>query len=347
MGNKIRVGITHGDINGIGPEVALKALADERILDLMTPVLYSSSRVVQHYRKACELSHIKFNISDTADDIVADAVNLVNVVDESVKIETGTPTKEGGEAAFASLERAVADLRAGLIDVLVTAPIDKKTIQSPTFTFPGHTEYLESSLSEPGRDKALMMMVAGNLRVALLTAHTPINKVQEGVTADAIRQRLATLNRALVEDFGIATPRIAVLALNPHAGEEGLLGSEEHDIIAPAIAEANEAGILCFGPYAADGFFGAGQWTRFDAVLAMYHDQGLAPFKTLAMDAGVNFTAGLPYVRTSPDHGTAFDIAGTAKPTSSRCARLYISPSTSSATAAATPNSRQIRSRSR
>ncbi len=313
MGNKIRVGITHGDINGIGPEVALKALADERILDLMTPVLYSSSRVVQHYRKACELPHIKFNISDTADDIVADAVNLVNVVDESAKIETGTPTKEGGEAAFASLERAVADLRAGLIDVLVTAPIDKKTIQSPTFTFPGHTEYLESSLSEPGRDKALMMMVAGNLRVALLTAHTPINKVQEGVTADAIRQRLATLNRALVEDFGIATPRIAVLALNPHAGEEGLLGSEEHDIIAPAIAEANEAGILCFGPYAADGFFGAGLWTRFDAVLAMYHDQGLAPFKTLAMDAGVNFTAGLPYVRTSPDHGTAFDIAGTGK----------------------------------
>lgn len=313
MGNKIRVGITHGDINGIGPEVALKALADERVLDLMTPVLYSSSRIVQHYRKACELPHIKFNISDTADNIVADAVNLVNVVDESAKIETGTPTKEGGEAAFASLERAVADLRAGLVDVLVTAPIDKKTIQSPTFTFPGHTEYLESSLSEPGRDKALMMMVAGNLRVALLTAHTSINKVQEGVTADAIRQRLATLNRALVEDFGIATPRIAVLALNPHAGEEGLLGSEEHDIIAPAIAEANDAGVLCFGPYAADGFFGAGQWTRFDAVLAMYHDQGLAPFKTLAMDAGVNFTAGLPYVRTSPDHGTAFDIAGTGK----------------------------------
>lgn len=313
MGNKIRVGITHGDINGIGPEVALKALADERILDLMTPVLYSSSRIVQHYRKACELPHIKFNISDAADNIVADAVNLVNVVDDTAKIETGTPTKDGGEAAFVSLERAVADLRAGLIDVLVTAPIDKKTIQSPTFTFPGHTEYLESSLSEPGRDKALMMMVAGNLRVALLTAHTPINKVQEGVTADAIRQRLATLNRALVEDFGIATPRIAVLALNPHAGEEGLLGSEEHDIIAPAIAEANEAGILCFGPYAADGFFGTGQWTRFDAVLAMYHDQGLAPFKTLAMDAGVNFTAGLPYVRTSPDHGTAFDIAGTGK----------------------------------
>lgn len=310
MGDKIKVGVTHGDTNGVGPEIILKVFGDERITELLTPVIYSSTRVMSFYRKAAELPQLQFNIVDSAADAAADRVNLVSLGDDDLKIEPGARTKEAGKAAFNALERAVADLRRGDIDVLVTAPIDKDMIQSDTFTFPGHTEYLESSLAEPGRDKALMMMVAGNLRVALVTAHLPLGRVADALTTDAILSRLRVLQRSLIEDFGATCPRIAVLALNPHAGENSLLGSEERDVIAPAIEAAVAEGIPAFGPYAADGFFGSGAWKKFDAVLAMYHDQGLAPFKTIAMDAGVNYTAGLPAVRTSPDHGTAADIAG-------------------------------------
>lgn len=311
MGNKIKVGITHGDINGVGPEIVLKVVGDERLTELMTPVVYSSPRVLSFYRKALNLPQTQYNQVGSAADVADDRVNLVNVtLPDDLKIEPGVASKSAGEAAFASLERAVADLRAGLIDVLVTAPINKDMIQSPTFSFPGHTEYLEASLAEPDRDKALMMMCAGGLRVALVTAHVPLAKVAAGVTRENVLAKLRLLNRSLVEDFSISTPRIAVLALNPHAGESGLLGNEESEVIVPAMDDARAEGIMCFGPYAADGFFGTGAWKSFDGVMAMYHDQGLAPFKTMAMGGGVNFTAGLPWVRTSPDHGTAFDIAG-------------------------------------
>ncbi|MEE0974733.1 MAG: 4-hydroxythreonine-4-phosphate dehydrogenase PdxA, partial [Muribaculaceae bacterium] len=216
--------------------------------------------------------------------------------------------RQGGEAAFAALERAVTDLRAGDIDVLVTAPINKNNIQSETFTFPGHTEYLEASIGEG--NKPLMILCNDNVRVALVTTHLPIAKLPEAITHDGIVEKLRIFNKSLKRDFGFEAPRIAVLALNPHAGEDGLLGNEEQEVIAPAIATAQGENILCFGPYAADGFFGSGQFSHFDGVLAMYHDQGLAPFKTMAMECGVNFTAGLPFVRTSPDHGTGYDIAG-------------------------------------
>lgn len=244
---------------------------------------------------------------------------MINVVDEDTKIEPGQSTTVAGQAAFAALEQAVADLQQGLIDVLVTAPINKQNIQSDTFRFPGHTEYLEASLGD-GNDKALMILCCDNVRVALATTHTPIAKVAEAITTDNIFEKIKTLNTSLQQDFRVASPRIAVLALNPHAGDNGLLGQEENEIIKPAIEQARAKKIQVFGPYAADGFFGSGNYARFDGILAMYHDQGLAPFKTIAMERGVNFTAGLNHVRTSPDHGTGYDITGqgVADPTSMR-----------------------------
>ncbi len=306
---KIRVGITQGDINGIGYEVILKSFEDAQMLELCTPVLYGSAKIMANYRKMMELPMIPFNQIGVALDAKDGNFNIVNVVDEETKVEPGQSTREAGEAAFAALERAVADLRNGEIDVIVTAPINKLNIQSETFTFPGHTEYLETSLGEDG-EKALMILCNDNLRVALVTGHLPIAKVPAAITKDAIIEKLEIFNKSLKQDFGIDRPRIAVLSLNPHAGENGLLGKEEQEIITPAIEEAYAKKIYCFGPYAADGLFGSGQYARFDGVLAMYHDQGLAPFKTMAMDNGVNYTAGLPYVRTSPDHGTGYDIAG-------------------------------------
>lgn len=306
--HKIRVGITHGDINGIGYEVILKALEDNRMLELCTPVLYGSGKIASFYNKALGIPQIPFHQISSSEDLDDNAYNLVNVVDDSVKPEPGVESKAAGEAAFMALERAVADLRAGQIDVLVTAPISKKAIQSEQFTFPGHTEYLESSVGDG--EKALMILCADNIRVALVTTHTPLAQLSPAITKEAVLEKIMALKASLERDFGIGHPRIAVLALNPHAGEEGLLGTEEQEQIAPAIAEAQAEKVMCFGPYAADGFWGSGAYTKFDGVLAMYHDQGLAPFKTLAMNTGVNFTAGLQYVRTSPDHGTGFDIAG-------------------------------------
>jgi len=305
---KIRVGITHGDINGIGYEVILKALEDNRILELCTPVVYGSAKLAAFYRKAVNAQQIQWHQIDSAAEVSDGEYNIVNVVGEDVKVEPGVESKAAGEAAFIALERAVADLRSGLVDVLVTAPISKKAIQSGQFTFPGHTEYLESSLGDG--NKALMVMCSDTVRVALVTVHMPVSELSGAITKDMVLEKIEAFNSSLEKDFSISRPRMAVLALNPHAGEGGLLGSEEQEHIIPAIAEAQAKKIMCFGPYAADGFWGSGAYAKFDGVLAMYHDQGLAPFKTLSMNDGVNFTAGLEYVRTSPDHGTGFDIAG-------------------------------------
>ena len=312
MSNKIKVGITHGDTNGIGYEVILKTLEDHRLSDFCTIVVYGSAKAASFYRKAMELPQVQLNRVDSAADARDGVFNIINVVGEDLKIEPGIASEAAGGAAFAALEAAVADLRAGDIDVLVTAPIDKHSIQSPTFTFPGHTEYLQSSLADDTMPdaKALMILCTDYLRVALATAHMPIAEVPGALSKELIVDKLKDFDRSLRRDFGVQNPRIAVLSLNPHAGERGLLGKEEQEIIIPAIAEAQTHKILAFGPYASDGFFGSESYRAFDGVLAMYHDQGLAPFKTIAMDAGVNFTAGLPFVRTSPDHGTGYDIAG-------------------------------------
>ena len=307
--DRLRVGITHGDFNGVGYEVILKMLDDARILELCTPIIYGSAKITAFYRKSLELAGpwqpVQIN---SAADASADAVNIINVIGQEAHITPGEASKEAGEAAFIALERAVEDLKNGHIDVLLTAPINKSTIQSDTFRFPGHTEYLAASAADGSQP--LMILFNENIRVALVTTHLPIAKVPEAITTENIVEKLALFNKSLTTDFAVVKPRIAVLALNPHAGEEGLLGKEEKEIIAPAIEKARQMKIHAFGPYAADGFFGNGLYAKFDGVLAMYHDQGLAPFKTLAMDSGVNFTAGLPFVRTSPDHGTGYDIAG-------------------------------------
>jgi 4-hydroxythreonine-4-phosphate dehydrogenase len=286
--------------------------------ELCTPIIYGSAKIASFYSKAAELQPVKLVTIPAASEAHDNEVNIINVIPEDTKIEPGVISKTAGEAALKALDAAVADLRSGAIDVLVTAPINKEAIQSDTFHFPGHTEYLENAVGNG--DKSLMELCTDNLRIALVTTHLPIAKVPAAITREAILEKLTIFNESLRKDFGIISPRIAVLSLNPHSGENGLLGEEEQTIIAPAIAEAQEAKILAFGPYAADGFFGVEAHRKFDGVLAMYHDQGLAPFKTLAMDSGVNFTAGLPYVRTSPDHGTGFDIAakGEASPDSMR-----------------------------
>lgn len=309
---KLKVGITHGDINGIGYEIILKALEDERILELCTPVIYGSAKIATAYRKNLGLAEIPLKQIDSAADAVDDTNNIVNVIPEEIHPEPGISSAQAGQAALAALERAVTDLKSGDIDVLVTAPINKANIQSDTFIFPGHTEYLEAAADEPGA-KALMILCNENMRVALVTTHLPLAKIPEEITQESILTKLQIFNRSLQRDFGIHAPRIAVLALNPHAGEGGLLGYEEQNIIAPAIAEARERKIMAFGPYAADGFFGAGRFVKFDGILAMYHDQGLAPFKAMGMNSGINFTAGLPFIRTSPDHGTGYDIAGSGE----------------------------------
>ena len=306
---RLRVGITLGDSNGIGIEVALKAVGVPEMMDMCIPVLYGSSKIVSYHRNACNLPGFQINHTKSANNLKDNMPNLVECINQEIKVELGVPSKQAGQAAFIALETAVRDLKSGQIDVLVTAPINKDNIQSDQFNFPGHTEYLESAAGDGA--KALMLMCSDNLRIALVTAHVALSQVPATLTTEDIRQRLQMFNLSLKRDFGIDGPRIAVLSLNPHAGENGMLGTEERDIIIPAMQQSlDEDGVQCFGPYAADGFFGARHYRRFDGVLAMYHDQGLAPFKTIAMDEGVNFTAGLPIVRTSPDHGTGYDIAG-------------------------------------
>lgn len=306
---RLKVGITIGDTNGIGIEVALKAAGVPEMMELCIPVIYGSSRIISYHRNACNLPGFQLNHTKSAERLKDNMPNLVECIDQDIKIELGQPSKQAGLAAFIALEAAVRDLKAGLIDVLVTAPINKDNIQSEQFKFPGHTEYLESAAGEGA--SALMILCSSNLRIALATNHLPMTQVPSALTIDGIKEKLQAFGQSLKRDFNIDSPRIAVLSLNPHAGENGILGTEERDVITPAINQAlEEDGIQCFGPYAADGFFGARHYRRFDGVLAMYHDQGLTPFKTIAMDEGVNFTAGLPIIRTSPDHGTGYDIAG-------------------------------------
>ena len=307
---KIRVAITQGDTNGVGYEVVLKAFADPTILELCTPIIYGSAKIATYHKKALNLE-TNFSTINKAEDARDGRVNLLVCHDDDTKVEFGQPSAEAGQAALYALDRAMTDYRSGLFDVLVTAPINKATIQSPNFHFPGHTEYIETSVGE-GK-KALMILMNDVLRVALVTTHLPIKDIAKAISKEAIIEKATIFHQSLRRDFRISCPRIAVLSLNPHAGDNGLLGAEEKDIIQPAIEQLVENGIQAFGPYAADGFFGSGSFNYFDGVLAMYHDQGLAPFKTIALDNGVNYTAGLPIVRTSPDHGTAYDIAGQGK----------------------------------
>ena len=304
---RIRVGITQGDTNGIGYEIILKTFAEPTILELCTPIVYGNPRIATYYRKGLNLNTNFMSVTD-ANDAQPDRMNMVVVDDQEVKIEMGQSSAEAGQQALKSLERALKDYREGKIDVLVTAPINKHTIQNDHFRFPGHTEYIQSKVGDG--QEALMMLMNERMRVALVTTHLPVSKVAEAITEERLLAKLHILNQSLLRDFAIDNPRIAVLALNPHASDNGLIGNEEESIIIPALEKAEAEGINAFGPYAADGFFGARTYEHFDAILAMYHDQGLTAFKAMAMEDGVNFTAGLPIVRTSPDHGTAYDIAG-------------------------------------
>lgn len=310
--DKIIIGITHGDINGIGYEVILKSFEDPRILDMFVPVVYGSSKIAAYHRKNLDLPTLNLNVINSIKETNSKRVNIINCVDENTKVDIGKSTAEGGKAALESLEKATEDLKNGLIQVMVTAPINKKNIQSEKFHFPGHTEYLEERFGD-NTHSSLMMLVNDTVRVAVVTGHIPVDKIAESISEELIIKKIQLLNKSLKEDFAIVRPRIAVLGLNPHAGDDGVIGTEEKDVISPAIKKAYDEGILCFGPYPADGFFGAGSFKKFDAVLAMYHDQGLIPFKLLAMENGVNYTAGLPVIRTSPAHGTAYDLAGQNK----------------------------------
>ena len=303
----VLAGISHGDINGIGYEVIIKTLMDNLINDICVPVVYGSPKVAAYHRKALNINNFSFNNIRTPDEANHKKANMINCLDDNIRVELGKSTQQGGEAAFISLEKAVDDLLGGKIDVLITAPIDKKNIQSESFHFKGHTDYLKS---KAGVNEVLMFMISESMRIGMATDHVPLNKVSELITIDNLILKIRLMNQSLIQDFGIRKPRIAVLGLNPHAGDNSLIGTEEETIIIPAISLAKKEGFLTFGPYPADGFFGAGSFTKFDGILAMYHDQGLAPFKALSFDTGVNFTAGLPFVRTSPVHGTAFDLAG-------------------------------------
>ncbi|HPO48044.1 MAG: 4-hydroxythreonine-4-phosphate dehydrogenase 1 [Bacteroidetes bacterium ADurb.Bin057] len=307
MEKLLKIGITQGDINGVGYEIILKTLADNRILENAVFIIYGSSKVAAFYKKQLEMDNLNFNIVRKAEEANPRRINIINCCNDEIKVEMGVPTKEAGEAAFKALEAATDDLKNGIIDGIVTAPINKATIQSERFNFNGHTEYLQSKFDQ---NESLMLLVSERLKVALATNHEPINAVAGLLTEELLLKKLTLLKKSLQRDFMIRQPRIAVLALNPHAGDDGLIGKEEINIIAPAVKKANEEGIICVGPLAADGFWGSSELTHYDAVLAMYHDQGLAPFKAIAMNTGVNFTAGLPIVRTSPDHGTAYNIAG-------------------------------------
>jgi 4-hydroxythreonine-4-phosphate dehydrogenase len=306
--HKIRVGITQGDINGVGYEVILKTLSDSRVYENQAVVVYGSAKVAAYHKKALDLNSVNLTIINSAREATFGRLSIINCTDDEVKVELSHSTEIAGRASFQALERACLDLKSGLIDVLVTAPINKKNIQSDDFKFPGHTEYLESVFGE-GRS-ALMLMVSPLMRVAVATGHIPLSEVPAALSTQGLIQKLRILNKSLIQDFNIIKPRIAVLGLNPHAGDDGLIGKEDKEIIAEAVRKVQDQQICCFGPVPADGFFGSGNFRKYDGILAMYHDQGLIPFKALSMESGVNFTAGLPIVRTSPAHGTAYSIAG-------------------------------------
>jgi len=303
--DKIVVGISIGDLNGIGIEVILKAFQDKRMLELCTPVLFGATKVVSYHKKALNLEVPVHGITNI-DQINPNKINVLNIWKEEVKIDLGKATKESGTYAAKSLEAATNHLKENKVDVLITAPINKENIQSDSFNYPGHTEYLEANLE----GKSLMILLTDELRIGLITGHIPIAKVAETITPELIKDKVDTMHESLKRDFGIVKPKIAVLSLNPHCGDNGVIGKEDDEIIKPTVQEIATSGKLVFGPYAADGFFGSKTYKQFDGVLATYHDQGLAPFKALSFGKGVNFTAGLNHVRTSPDHGTGYDIAG-------------------------------------
>ncbi len=304
------VGISQGDVNGIGLEVIIKTFSDPTMLEICTPVLFSSGKTIAHHRRVLQAEHFNYNMINSLDNIPARKFNLYNCYNEEVPMELGKETPAGGLYAVKSLTTACEALERGKIEALVTAPINKHNTHSEEFPFAGHTGYLDQRF---GKGNSVMMLISGELRVALLTEHIPVSEVAASISVEKILKKLSILNKTLKEDFSIEKPRIAILGLNPHAGDGGTLGKEEQEIIKPAINKAQKDGLLAYGPYPADGFFGNHAFQKFDAVLAMYHDQGLIPFKYMAFETGVNFTAGISVIRTSPDHGTAYDIAGKNK----------------------------------
>ena len=312
MGNQdtIRVGITHGDINGIGYEVIIKTLMEPHMVEMCTPIIYGSPKVAAYHRKALNIENLSFNHIRHVNEAHSKRINIINCIDDNVRVELGKSTREAGESSFNALDAACTDLEQGLIDVVVTAPINKDNIQSEHFHFPGHTEYLAQRFKT---NNYVMLMVSETMKMGVVTTHMPLSEVSKNITKEAILSKLRIISHSLQQDFTITKPRIAVFGLNPHAGDNGLLGNEEIDIILPAIIQAKKEGIIALGPYPADGFFGSQDYRKFDAILAMYHDQGLIPFKMASFEHGVNYTAGLPVIRTSPAHGTAYSIAGEDK----------------------------------
>ncbi len=305
--NKIKIGISQGDINGISYEVIIKSLIDVRINEFFIPILYGSPKVFAYHRKSLGIDNFSLNNIRHPAEANPKRSNIINCNADTVKVELGKSTRIAGDAALKALDRVVEDIKNGEIDILVTAPINKDNIQSKNFAFPGHTEYLKHKFDV---EEVLMLLVSDKLRVGVVTGHIPIKDISKTITKDLILRKLRILNKSLIEDFAIEKPKIAVLGLNPHAGDNGLIGSEEIEVIIPALKQAQKENIMALGPYAADGFFGSKDYAKFDAILAMYHDQGLAPFKSLAFEHSVNYTAGLPNIRTSPGHGTAYNIAG-------------------------------------
>jgi len=305
--HKPRIGITIGDLNGIGPEVIMKTLADHRLFNLLTPVIYGSSKVIAFYKKQLNIEEFNYSQVRNRGQYSAKATNVVNCWEDQFEITPGKPSRESGKASFLALKQACEDLRDGMIDAIVTAPIDKHSIHSEEFPFTGHTAYITRFF---GAEQSLMFMVSDELRVGLVTEHVAVKDVAAAITKEAIEAKLRIMEQSLRKDFGIQKPRIAVLGLNPHAGDGGLIGTEDDQIIRPVVNDNRNKGKLVYGPYPADGFFGTAQYRKFDGVLAMYHDQGLVAFKAIAFENGVNFTAGLNIVRTSPDHGTAYPLAG-------------------------------------
>lgn len=304
---KPRIGITLGDPNGIGPEVVIKALSDNRILSLFTPVVYGSAKAISHYKKLLNIEEFNYSQVRAKGQLAHKSINVVNCWEENLEIIPGKATADGGKAAFIALRSTCEDLKEGHLDALVTAPIDKKMIHSEEFPFKGHTEYLTQFF---GSSASLMFMVSDKLKVGLVTEHVPLSEVSSLLTKERIEAKLVLMDNSLKKDFGAVKPKIAVLALNPHAGDNGLIGHEDEQIIKAVVNDHRNKGRLVFGPFPADGFFGSASYLKYDGILAMYHDQGLIPFKSIAFDDGINFTAGLPVVRTSPDHGTAFGLAG-------------------------------------
>ncbi len=305
--DKPRIGITLGDLNGIGPEVIIKVLADARLLSLITPVVYGSTKVLSFYRKLMNLEEFNYTQVKSKGQVLPKTINVVNCWDDVIEIHPGQPSRQTAQAALLSLKKAVEEVKEGLIDGFVTGPIDKNTIHGNDFPFHGHTEYLTQEFNA---GESLMMMVSDALRVGLVTEHISVKEIPTFITKERVELKIRLMELSLKKDFLINKPKIAVLGLNPHAGDSGLLGKEETDIISPVILDLKAKGKLVFGPFPADGFFAAGLHQNYDGVIAMYHDQGLVAFKTIAFETGVNFTAGLPFVRTSPDHGTAYSIAG-------------------------------------